>query len=82
MPDVISPLQNSIMLLMDAVESQFISMETWPKAIMAILFAYDPYMLNAISQLETVIFFSTAMVFLSKRPVNSSTRAMDTHSCM
>jgi len=55
--DVILPLQNFIMLLMDGVESQLGSMETWPTIILTIIFAYDRHMLNAIPQLETVIAF-------------------------
>jgi len=42
---------------MDAVESQLDSIETWPTTILTIIFAYDPHMLNALPQLETVIAF-------------------------
>ena len=44
-------------MLMEPVESRLGSMETWPTSNLAFIFAYDPYMLNALPQLETVIAF-------------------------
>ena len=39
------------------MESQLVSIETLPTAILTIILAYDPHMLNALPQLETVIAF-------------------------
>ena len=44
-------------MLMEAVESQLGSLKTWPTSIPKIIFAHDPYMLNALPQLQTVIAF-------------------------
>ena len=42
------------MLLIDAMESRLSSVETWPTAILIIIFAFDPHMSFALSQLENI----------------------------
>ena len=45
------------MLLVDAVESQLCPVEIWPSSVLSIIFAFDPNMPFALTQLETVIVF-------------------------
>jgi len=45
------------MLLVDAVESQLCPLEIWPTSIQTLIFAFDPHMSFALSQLAKVIAF-------------------------
>jgi len=61
------------MQLVDVVEAEIgHPVEAWPTQILTIIFAFDPHMAFALSQLEKVIAFFTAIMFQLIWHINSS----------